>query len=219
MKPYYEKDAILVYQADCLVAMKELADNSIDTILTDPPYGLQFMGKDWDKLWRNKNSADKAYQDKNKGKLTSRQRNLPDYSSTDQVVMQQWHYEWAKECLRVAKPGAILMAFGGTRTYHRMVCAIEDAGWEIRDCITYFHDASFQEMSFMASLDEEQLAAYLELHYPNLQLHWVYGSGFPKSLDIGKKLDHLNYSEREKKIKDALAAKGYTNVVWSNDHE
>jgi site-specific DNA-methyltransferase (adenine-specific) len=77
-----------------------------------------------------------------------------------------------------------------------LACAIEDADWIIRDCITYFHDASFQEMSFMASLDEEQLSAYLELHYPNLQLHWVYGSGFPKSLDISKAIDKQEGAER-----------------------
>jgi len=67
-----------------------------------------------------------------------------------------------KECLRVAKPGAMLLAFGGTRTYHRLTCAIEDAGWEIRDC-----------------------------------LMWVYGSGFPKSLNVGKAVDALQGNECE----------------------
>ena len=67
-----------------------------------------------------------------------------------------------KECLRVAKPGAMLLAFGGTRTYHRLTCAIEDAGWEIRDCLMY-----------------------------------VYGSGFPKSLSIGKAIDKAAGAERE----------------------
>ena len=68
---------------------------------------------------------------------------------------------WA-EALRVAKPGAHLLAFGGTRTYHRLACAIEDAGWEIRDCVM-----------------------------------WVYGSGFPKSLDVSKAIDKAAGAERE----------------------
>lgn len=109
---------------DCLEVMKSMPDKSVDTIITDPPYGLEFMGKDWD-------------------------RGVPGV-----------HF-W-QEALRVANPGAIMLAFGGTRTYHRLVCAIEDAGWEIRDTIM-----------------------------------WIYGSGFPKSLDISKAIDKQAGAERE----------------------
>lgn len=101
---------------DCLEVMKGFDDNSIDTIITDPPYGLKFMGKDWD-------------------------HGIPG--------VPFWN-----EMLRIAKPGAILLAFGGTRTHHRLMCAIEDADWQIRDC-----------------------------------LMWLYGSGFPKSLNIGVSID------------------------------
>jgi len=73
-----------------------------------------------------------------------------------------YNVEMWREVLRVAKPGTYLLAFGGTRTYHRMACAIEDAGWEIRDC-----------------------------------LMWLYGSGFPKSLDISKAIDKAAGAERE----------------------
>jgi len=104
---------------DCLHAMQWLEDNSIDSIVTDPPYGLSFIGKDWD-------------------------HGVPGEAF------------W-REALRVAKPGAHLLAFGGTRTHHRLMCAIEDAGWEIRDC-----------------------------------LGWLYGSGFPKSLDVSKAIDKVN---------------------------
>lgn len=109
---------------DCLQVMKELDDNSVDAIVTDPPYGLGFMGKKWDELPPGK--------------------------------------EVFIECLRVLKPGGYLLSFGGTRTYHRMAVAIEDAGFEIRDMI-----------------------------------EWVYGSGFPKSHNIGKAVDKLQGNERK----------------------
>ena len=103
-----------------------LADCSVDSIVTDPPYELGFMGKQWD-------ATGIAYN------------------------VQLW-----RECLRVLKPGGHLLAFGGTRTYHRMAVAIEDAGFEIRDSI-----------------------------------HWIYGSGFPKSLDVSKAIDKAAGAERE----------------------
>ena len=115
----------ILMNADCLEAMKKMPDNCIDAIVTDPPYGLSFMGKNWD-------------------------HGVPGV-------------EFWKEALRVAKPGAHLLSFGGTRTFHRIACAIEDAGWEVRDCIM-----------------------------------WLYGSGFPKSMDISKAIDKKLGAEREK---------------------
>jgi site-specific DNA-methyltransferase (adenine-specific) len=88
--------------------------------------------------------------------------------------MQQWHYEWAKEVFRVLKPGAHLLAFSGTRTYHRLACAIEDAGFEIRD-----------------------------------QIHWLYGSGFPKGQNIG-----LNIN----KTIDSLIHNRDIDTIWSKTH-
>lgn len=87
--------------------LRLLPDASVDSIVTDPPYELGFMGKQWD-------ASGIAY------------------------AVEMW-----RECLRVAKPGAYLLAFGGTRTSHRMVCAIEDAGWETRDCIAWVHAQGF----------------------------------------------------------------------------
>src|SRR5688572_23655790 len=94
-----------VLKGDCLALMPTLADASIDAIVTDPPYGLGFMGRAWDAL----------------------PPGLP----------------WARECLRVLKPGGHLLAFGGTRTSHRLVCAIEDAGFEIRDTIAWMYGSGF----------------------------------------------------------------------------
>ena len=90
---------------DCLDAMRGMEPNSVDAIVTDPPYGLSFMGKEWD-------------------------HGLPGEMF--------WH-----EALRIAKPGAHLLAFGGTRTFHRLTCAIEDAGWEIRDCLGWIYGSGF----------------------------------------------------------------------------
>ncbi len=104
--------------------LKEMPDNSISSIVTDPPYGLKFMGKKWD---------------------------------YDVPPVALW-----EEAYRVLKPGAHVLSFGGTRTYHRMVVNIEDAGFEIRD-----------------------------------QILWIYGSGFPKSLDVSKAIDKAAGAERK----------------------
>jgi site-specific DNA-methyltransferase (adenine-specific) len=90
---------------DCLAHMATMEASSVDAIVTDPPYGLSFMGKDWD-------------------------HGIPGKPF------------WS-EAIRVAKPGAHLLAFGGTRTFHRLTCAIEDAGWEIRDCLGWLYGSGF----------------------------------------------------------------------------
>jgi site-specific DNA-methyltransferase (adenine-specific) len=94
-----------IYHGDCREVMAKLDAESVDSIVSDPPYGLSFMGKGWD-------------------------HGVPGVEF------------WA-EALRVAKPGAHLLAFGGTRTYHRLACAIEDAGWEIRDCVMWVYGSGF----------------------------------------------------------------------------
>jgi site-specific DNA-methyltransferase (adenine-specific) len=104
-KPAPRVSSWRVEHGDCAEVMKGMADGSVDSIVTDPPYGLEFMGKDWD-------------------------HGVPGDAF------------W-KEALRVAKPGAHLLAFGGTRTFHRLACAIEDAGWEIRDCVMWVHGVGF----------------------------------------------------------------------------
>ena len=109
---------------DCLEVLRSMPDCSVDAVVTDPPYGLSFMGKKWD---------------------------------YDVPSVEVW-----AECLRVLKPGGHLLAFAGTRTQHRMAVRIEDAGFEIRDMIA-----------------------------------WVYGSGFPKSLDVSKAIDKAGGNRAE----------------------
>lgn len=126
---------VQLHLGDCLEVMAGMDTNSIDTIITDPPYGLEFMGKEWDKLARPKPGNLGGFADGNKPSFERVKRHLP--------AMQEWHYAWAIEALRVAKPGAMLLAFGGTRTWHRLACAIEDAGWEIRDCMMWLYGSGF----------------------------------------------------------------------------
>lgn len=97
--------SVTLHLGDCLDVMRGLPANSVDTVITDPPYGLEFMGKAWD-------------------------HGVPGAPF------------WSA-ALRVAKPGAMLLAFGGTRTFHRLTCAIEDAGWEIRDVLSWIYASGF----------------------------------------------------------------------------
>lgn len=107
-----------IHEGDCLDVMAGMEAGSVTAVLTDPPYGLSFMGKGWD-------------------------HGVPGAPFWSQAF-------------RLLKPGGMLFAFGGTRTYHRLACAIEDAGFELRDCMA-----------------------------------WLYGSGFPKSRNIGLAVDAL----------------------------
>ena len=167
-----------IYQGDCIEELKKLPDNSVDAIITDPPYGIGFMGKTWDKY-------DPTV---NKGSFKVGTGTHPQgYVAIDRNAFYDFSFKWAVECLRVLKPGGFLLSFGGTRTYHRMTCGIEDAGFEIRDTIM-----------------------------------WVYGSGFPKSLNIGKAVDKMQGNEREVVFKNPYAdghiRKATGNISDANDN-
>ena len=115
-------DNIKLIHGDCVEVMRGMEPESVDAIVCDPPYGLEFMGKDFDKLGKGR-------------------------------AQQAWHLRWCVQAFRVLKPGGHLLAFGGSRTSHHLACAIEDAKFEVRDSII-----------------------------------WLYGSGFPKSLNVGKSM-------------------------------
>lgn len=136
-------EGVKLIHGDCLKVLKGIPDNSVDSIVTDPPYGLSFMGKKWD------------------------------YDVPDQAIWE--------ECLRVLKPGGHLLAFSGTRTQHRMAVRIEDAGFEIRDMIA-----------------------------------WVYGSGFPKSMDVSKAIDKMDAAdarrERQLRFTEWMRSTGLTSA-------
>ena len=124
-----------IVNGNMLEELDKMEENSVGSIVTDPPYEINFMGKDWD----------------NAGVAFS---------------AETW-----KKCLRVLKPGGYLLSFAAARTQHRIACAIEDAGFEIRDTIM-----------------------------------WLYGSGMPKSMNIGKKV--------LKDIEEQLREQGVTDIQW-----
>ena len=124
MNIHHQDETTKVIHGDCIETMNQMEPESISAIVTDPPYGLGFMGRKWDDLPPSQ--------------------------------------EWAEACYRVLKPGGHIAAFGGTRTWHRLAVAIEDAGFEMRD-----------------------------------SLAWLYGSGFPKSHDVGKAIDKTAGAKRE----------------------
>lgn len=137
----------MIHEGDCVEVMAGMDEASIDAICTDPPYGLEFMGKDWDRLWDRRGAKCFATM----GSRTQEHggtRGIPTYEGGS--AAQAWHHRWAVEALRVLKPGGHLAAMGGTRTVHRLTCALEDAGFEVRDtiCWQYFqgfpkgHDVS-----------------------------------------------------------------------------
>jgi DNA modification methylase len=194
--PYFEGHGATIYAGDCLTVLPTLPDNSVDCVVTDPPYGLEFMGKDWDAPWQRGTGTgghDAGFSpgapavagvrgaikslpsytggtnptcrncgglqrgsDSKKGQKPCRCK-APRFDNVTlprMLAFQAWCEQWAAECLRILRPGGHLLAFGGTRTWHRLTCAIEDAGFEIRDSIAF-----------------------------------MFGAGFPKSANVGRAID------------------------------
>jgi len=162
-----------IIQGDSLEELKKLPDNSVDAVVTDPPYGLGFMNKEWDSPKKHrelvererKRSAERKEQGKSPTDAPFSQSVQPGLAikgAKEGRWFQEWCELWSKELLRILKPGGYFLSFSATRTYHRMVCGIEDAGFEIRDMIS-----------------------------------WLYGSGFPKSLNVGKQIKKIDKNNND----------------------
>ena len=224
-----------VVVGDCIAGMAELDPDSVDAIVCDPPYGLEFMGKAWDSFrlddpGTNRNRGERAGSfagvleaDPNDafggrirggaggGKRPTTHRCAgcgkrdqyrnphepcgpgdwrlevidPHAAPPTMLAFQEWSRTWGLEAKRVLKPGGHLLAFGGTRTYHRLTSGLEDAGFEIRDCLV-----------------------------------WLYGQGFPKSLDVGKAIDKrggelADFATFRDAVRSAMAANGVTRAELS----
>jgi site-specific DNA-methyltransferase (adenine-specific) len=165
------EDRVCLFTGDCLESLKQFPDNYVDAIVTDPPYGLT-QGKRGGTGVKSINTRSPA----------GRSR-IGTGVGPGGFMGMAWDAgvpgpDYWQEMLRVAKPGACLLACGGPRTYHRLACAIEDAGWEVKDCIL-----------------------------------WVFGQGFPKSLDIARSVEgclvgNSRYSGRQLASDDGPAPPG-----------
>ena len=227
-EPYWSDGDVTLYLGRCEDVLADLPANSVDSIVTDPPYGLEFMGAEWDTFRtgdgfrRSRNDADagrdsvfgrtsRTSPEYSTGRLGKQPKigeadgskfrqnmgtpsytgsgnptcrncggdkyrngerkcscDAPDFGNPAAVQMnafQAWCEQWARECLRVLKPGGWMLAFGSTRTSHRLKCGIEDAGFEIRDTVAELTGRDAPEMM------------------------WVYGQGMPKSFDAARAVD------------------------------
>jgi len=162
-----------IRQGDCALVLKEFPENHFDSCVTDPPYGIGFMGKKWD-LQDIRHAAERRLQRGPTVDRVATGRTSVGFGAASSVVetydfsidgmraFTDWTIEWASEVIRVLKPGAHALIFGSPRTGHRLTVGLEDAGFEIRDT-----------------------------------LMWIYGSGFPKSLDVSKAIDKALGAERQ----------------------
>jgi site-specific DNA-methyltransferase (adenine-specific) len=151
----------MIHRGDLFDVLPTLLAESIDACVTDPPYGIGFMGKKWDTFRpgeeaqritenRERESDNPNLRGRSRGPASSPSAVEYDRSLTAQREFQAWTERWAREAFRVLKPGAYALVCGAPRSYHRMASGLEDAGFEIRDCFA-----------------------------------WIFGQGFPKSLNVG----------------------------------
>lgn len=166
--PYAQIDNGLIINANSIELLRKFPAYSIDAVVSDGPFGIGFMGKEWDNFKPQALSNQSRNYQKGKdhklqsGRSPSMCAGQYDISRQGAIRFQEWTYMWAKEVYRVLKPGSYMLLFCSPRMAHRMVCGIEDAGFQIKDT-----------------------------------LMWLYGKGFPKSHDISKSIDKLKKVKRK----------------------
>jgi len=151
---------------DAVELMRGLPSGSIHAIVTDPPYGLEFMGEEWDKFkadgsWNKRGENwHKKFGKSAYGRILDK---APVNWAKAGIPYQQWTTAWAREALRVLLPGASMLAMGGTRTHHRMACGIEDAGFEIKDTILWCYNSGFPKAQNLGKMIDKRLGAEREV--------------------------------------------------------
>ena len=194
MTVHYTDDRVTLHHGDSLRVLATLPDASVDSVVTDPPYALNFMGRTWDRFDDSdtdtelvcercgddlaaeglrlctdcleasdeEDLSDAAMLGQQSQNWNEKATHSRGYADANNLAFQRWVTKWAAECMRVLKPGGYLVAFGGSRTWHRLAAGIEDAGFEVRDSIA-----------------------------------WMYGSGFPKSRDVSDAMNRWLAGDRQ----------------------
>ena len=158
--------------ADCLEHMRTMPDDCIDAIVTDPPYGISFMGAEWDSYGgkcgnesvEERKAKSRTYADEHKGAARYGNSHGKQPKVEEMVAFQRAMTPVFKEALRIAKPGAHMLCFGGTRTYHRITCAIEEAGWTVKDCIMWVYGSGMPH--------GQRVERLMEKKYPDEAPKW-----------------------------------------------
>jgi len=184
--PHYRDGSVTVLHGDALDLLPEIPTGSVDAVVTDPPYGIGFMGKAWDGPGGMLGQLATGQETRAGGGLAYGGTHSRGYAENDPAAFQAWAGRWAAECLRVLRPGGHLVTFGSSRTWHRLAVAVEDAGFEIRDSIA-----------------------------------WLYGQGFPKSLDVERATGSEEWAGWGTALKPAfepivVARKALTGTVAAN---
>lgn len=164
----------LLLRGDCLVELARIPDASVDAIVTDPPYNLTAgkKGGTGDASVNLDTPYGRSRITTGGGFMGQKWDDYDTFETSEGGGFQHWCEVWSRECLRILKPGGHMLAFGGSRTWHRLAAGIEDAGFEIRDSIA-----------------------------------WLYGSGFPKSMDVSKAIDKLDAADERR-------ARALTFTAW-----
>lgn len=154
-----------IHNEDCLKAMASMESDSVDALVTDPPYAIGLAGSKWDTFGGSMGNQTVSERQAEGKRYASENKGAPHYANShgkrpthdEMVAFQAYMTPIFSEALRVAKPGAHMLCFGGTRTFHRMACAMEDAGWYIKDCIM-----------------------------------WTYGSGMPHGMNVARAVEKID---------------------------